>query len=74
MLKSADSAYIAPVFAAWSETGKVDSRMLAAAVDNAVALTGTPEQWAETIKAGLPENSVIAVLGAGDIDVLLPLL
>ncbi|MBO5667829.1 MAG: hypothetical protein J6S43_01760 [Lentisphaeria bacterium] len=74
VLKSADSAYIAPVFAAWSETGKVDSRMLAAAVDNAVALTGTPEQWAETIKAGLPENSVIAVLGAGDIDVLLPLL
>lgn len=73
VLKEADSVYIAPVFAAWSETGKVDSAALADAAGG-TALSGSPVQWAVTVKRDLPENSVIAVLGAGDIDRLLPLL
>lgn len=66
-LQLADSVYIAPVFAAWSESGPVDSSALAAAVKG-TAVNGDCRQWAEEVLADLPQNSVIAVLGAGDIN------
>ena len=67
VLSAADSVFVAPVFAAWSESGKVDSVMLANEIGG-TAVEGSFEQWAKAVKKDLPENSVIAVLGAGDIN------
>lgn len=67
VLRSADSVFIAPVFAAWSETGSVDAEVLANAV-NGIAVSGDCVQWAEIVRHDLPDNSVIAVLGAGDVN------
>ena len=69
-LGKADSAMILPVFAAWSESGKVDSRDLADAIGGAVFLDG---DWPEVARvAALPPPDgrpmVLAVLGAGDIE------
>ncbi|MBR7121231.1 MAG: hypothetical protein IKC94_03185 [Lentisphaeria bacterium] len=72
-LGKADSIYIAPVFAAWSESGKIDADMLAQAV-RGKALHGSFADWAAEVKRDLPENSVIAVLGAGDVNKVLPFL
>ncbi|MBE6364207.1 MAG: hypothetical protein E7053_00485 [Lentisphaerae bacterium] len=72
-LSNADSIYIAPVFAAWSESGKVDSAMLAKAV-NGIAVSGSFEHWAEEVVKDLPPDTVIAILGAGDINKVIPLL
>ena len=66
-LQKADSLCIAPVFAAWSESGKVNSDTLAQ-VTGGRAVHGSYVDWAKQTLENLPENSVIAVLGAGDID------
>lgn len=68
-LKKADITYIAPVFAAWSETGRVNSNNLAAAC-NGIALTGTWESIAKEIIKDNPPKTVLAVLGAGDINIV----
>ena len=73
VLKKADSVVVAPVFAAWSESGKVDHRQLAAAVGG-ISADGDYRQWAQTALQELPSPGVIAVLGAGDIDQVIPLL
>ena len=67
-LRRADSLYIAPVFAAWSERGKVDSAMLARE-SGGIAVSS---DWQITASRLLtpPEDGkplLIAVLGAGDI-------
>ena len=68
VLHLADSVFIAPVFAAWSETGSVNAADLAAAAGG-IAAVGTFREQAETVKADLPEGkNVIAVLGAGDVN------
>lgn len=67
VLKGADSVFIAPVFAAWCETGAAGSEELAAAAGGR-AVSGTYQQQAEAVKGDLPENAVIAVLGAGDVN------
>jgi len=67
VLKAADSIFVAPVFAAWSESGPVDSGALAKEV-NGTAVTGSFENWSRTVMSGLPPKCLIAVLGAGDID------
>ena len=72
-LKKADSCFVLPVFAAWSETGRVDGAMLAAEC-GAEYLDVPPQQAALQIRRDLPAETVIAVLGAGDCDVLLPYL
>lgn len=68
-LRAADSAVVAPVFAAWSETGKVGSAELAEAIGpHAVSVAG---DWQAVAAAALAEPArpmVIAVLGAGDIE------
>lgn len=73
VLKGADDVFIAPVFAAWSESGKVDSEALAEAVCGH-ALHGTYSQWADELFRDLPAKSLIAVLGAGDVNQVLPFL
>lgn len=72
-LRQADSLYIAPVFAAWSESGKVDSNALAKAAGGK-AVSGTFADWAAETVRDLPGNAVIAILGAGDIDKVIPYL
>ena len=72
-LSKADSVYIAPVFAAWSESGRVDSAMLARSVGG-TAVSGSFENWSLEVKKDLPDDCVIAVLGAGDINKVLPFL
>jgi len=71
VLKAADSVLVAPVFAAWTETGKVDSRALA---DKLGAQT-VSLPWSSAAKValkGLPAGpAVIAVLGAGDVNRIL---
>ena len=66
-LKKADCAYITPVFAAWSETGKVNNIDLAKACNGIIV----SNNWAETAKEVLKDKTpktVLAVLGAGDIN------
>jgi UDP-N-acetylmuramate--alanine ligase len=70
VLQLADSCYILPVFAAWSESGKVDGSDLAAACGGAY-LEQNWENTAEIVKCELPVPAVIALLGAGDCDRLL---
>ncbi len=74
-LKKADSLLVFPVFAAWSEKGKVNSQMLADECE-AVALTGDLQAAAaealRTPADGKP--LLVAVLGAGDVNAVFPYL
>ena len=69
-LARADSVLILPVFAAWSESGKVDSRDLAAAIPGARYLSGDWKTVAEAALPPLPDRKplLLAVLGAGDVE------
>lgn len=71
VLKAADSVYVAPVFAAWTETGKVDSRDLASRLTaHTVSLPWSAA--AKSVLSDLPAvPMVIAVLGAGDVNHIL---
>lgn len=73
VLATADAVVVAPVFAAWTETGKVESADLAAAVGPKARATrlSWPELAAE-LAASCQPPEVLAVLGAGDVDELLP--
>ncbi|QSH41856.1 Mur ligase domain-containing protein [Lentisphaerota bacterium ZTH] len=74
-LKNADSVFTVPVFAAWTEVGPVDSADLAESIGNtAVNLTGEWMDMPASILNGMPEPAVVAVLGAGDVDELIPFL
>ena len=69
-LAQADSVLIAPVFAAWTESGSVGSSDLAAALPNARCLDCGWEETAEIAVVPCPEDPrplLLAVLGAGDI-------
>lgn len=68
VLRLADSVFIAPVFAAWCETGSTGAEELAEAV-NGKAVSGTYKEQADSVKSALPSGkTVIAVLGAGDVN------
>ncbi len=73
VLREFDSAFILPVFAAWSESGRCDSAMLAAACGGK-ALDGSWQDAAAKVVSELPRPGVVAVLGAGDCDKILPFL
>ena len=73
ILREPESCFIAPVFAAWSEGGARDAAALARAA-GARLVTGSYAEWAALLLADLPEKSVIAVLGAGDVNGVLPYL
>ena len=69
-LAKADSVLVTPVFAAWSEPGKVDGAALAAALPNAEYVAS---DWKETARIAVAPPCparplLLAVLGAGDID------
>ncbi len=75
LLRIPDSVFIAPVFAAWVETGRIGSEQLAGKIGpEAAALTGSwPEQAArvwENVPSGVP--LLLAVIGAGDVDQIIP--
>ena len=75
VLKTPDSLFVVPVFAAWSETGKVDGRMLAQRCGG-IYLDGSWQRNAQQIMA-LPHGGkplLVAVLGAGDVEELIPYL
>ncbi|MCQ2380681.1 MAG: hypothetical protein MJ025_07160 [Victivallaceae bacterium] len=66
VLKTADSVVIAPVFAAWTETGSIGSAELAKAIG---AETGSAD-FGELAKQALDRQErplLVAVLGAGDV-------
>ena len=74
-LKQADSLFTVPVFAAWSESGSCNSQMLADCCGG-ISLTGSWEENAGAIR-GLPHGDkplLIAVLGAGDVEKIIPYL
>ena len=73
-LSLADSILITPVFAAWTETGQVDSTDLVQLIGKkACCISGSWSQMAETAKAYIGiKPLLIAVLGAGDIEQIIP--
>ena len=75
ILATADSLFVAPVFAAWCESGSVDSRQLAESCGG-VCLSGAWQADGEIVRAA-PHGDrplLIAVLGAGDIEEIIPYL
>jgi UDP-N-acetylmuramate--alanine ligase len=75
VLKGTDSLFVVPVFAAWSETGKVDGQMLARQCGG-YYLAGSWQDNASQVMA-LPHEEkplLVAVLGAGDIEEIIPYL
>ena len=69
-LAKADSVLVTPVFAAWSESGKVDGAALAAALPNARYVSS---DWEEIARVAVAppcpaQPLLLAVLGAGDIE------
>ena len=72
-LSLADSVFIAPVFAAWTEHGEVNSQSLAEKTgDKAVNLDLHWDEMPAIILKERPEKLLLAVLGAGDIEKLIP--
>jgi UDP-N-acetylmuramate--alanine ligase len=72
-LAVADSVFIVPVFAAWTEHGKVDSGDLAELTgDKAVNLNMEWPEMPPVILRELPGKLLLAVFGAGDIEKLIP--
>ncbi|MDD5697080.1 MAG: Mur ligase domain-containing protein [Victivallaceae bacterium] len=72
-LNRADSVFVVPVFAAWTETGKTDSRALAERIGPQAEYLDS--DWAEmpaAILSAKTEKLLLAVLGAGDVDQLIP--
>ena len=72
-LQAADELLVVPVFAAWSESGKVDGEALAAAAGGSYC-GGEWQEIAQKTLQELPEKTLIAVLGAGDINRIIPLM
>lgn len=72
-LRKADSVYITPVFAAWVETGLSNSKQLAEKIGTSAAyLEGDWQSQARQVIANRPKSMVTAIIGAGDIDQIIP--
>ncbi|MCK4983579.1 MAG: hypothetical protein KAS17_11680 [Victivallaceae bacterium] len=72
-LARADSVFIAPVFAAWTGHGEINSQNLAERVNRkAVNLDSSWDEMPAVILRDRPEKLLLAVLGAGDIEKLIP--
>ena len=71
-LSSADRVFIAPVFAAWQERGDVSSADLAEKIGfKSELISGNWKSDAKIIFSSLRPPEVVAVLGAGDIDMII---
>jgi UDP-N-acetylmuramate--alanine ligase len=67
-----DEIFIAPVFAAWSEKGAVNHETLASMTDNAVAVNDDWQSVAKRVfSCSEAKHTVVAVIGAGDINKVL---
>ena len=74
-LKIADKIIITPVFAAWVEKGSVDSDVLAQKTGFKAVYRENDSDIISEVLLGLGEKKeVIAVLGAGDIEHIIPIL
>lgn len=74
-LRRADSAFIAPVFAAWIESGVLNHETLATAIGNGAEPTnGTWKEQAGRLLQDIPLGKplLVAVIGAGDLDQIIP--
>jgi len=74
-LGKAGQVFVTPVFAAWCSRGKVDSKELAARIGSkAKALEGSWDSMAREILLSLKAGDVLAIIGAGDLKAIIPLL
>jgi UDP-N-acetylmuramate--alanine ligase len=72
-LKKADKILIAPVFAAWQESGEVNSANLAEKIgDKASLINGDWAVNAKYIADSVIEPELLAVFGAGDVEKIIP--
>lgn len=74
-LRRADSAFIAPVFAAWIESGILNHETLATAIGNGAEHTNGPwKEQATNVLQNIPPDKplLLAVIGAGDLDQIIP--
>jgi UDP-N-acetylmuramate--alanine ligase len=73
-LATADSILVTPVFAAWTETGQVNSTDLVKLIgEKACCINGSWSQMAKTVKEYSGSKPLlIAILGAGDIEKIIP--
>jgi UDP-N-acetylmuramate--alanine ligase len=72
-LRKADKVVIVPVFAAWTETGEVNSANLAEKIGEKALLLG--DDWAknaEKVVGDITKPEVLAVFGAGDVEKIIP--
>ncbi len=71
----ADKVFVAPVFAAWNESGSPDSKDLAAELAAGEYLAFDDVSKLHTVwDAEQNEKVLVAVIGAGDVEKLIPLL
>ena len=74
VLKTADSVFVVPVFAAWTETGSVDSVMLSQACGGTAISGSMQENAKQVLDFPCGRKLLVAVLGAGDIEEIIPYL
>jgi len=73
-LKKADRIFIVPVFSAWSSIDKISSKDLAENIgEKAVSIDGSWKEMAgEITKEAIIDDNVILILGAGDVNKVIP--
>lgn len=72
-LRKADKVTVVPVFAAWSETGTLSSRDLAGKIGETANFADCGwEALAEKLALESSRGEVLAIIGAGDINELIP--
>ncbi len=74
-LRNADEVIVVPVFAAWSEKGKVASEDLVRKIGkNAKSADSDWTALAESLSKNSEKKEMVAIIGAGDIDEIIPIL
>ena len=74
-LSKVEEVFVTPVFAAWVNRESVSSEDLAARIGNNASFSGGDwDSLAEKIVSSMRNGDVIAVIGAGDIDSVIPIL
>ena len=72
-LQKAALVFVTPVFAAWTSSGKLDSKELARRIGpTSKAISGTWVQMSAEISASLRKGDLVAVIGAGDLREIIP--
>ncbi len=68
----ADQVFVTPVFAAWTDESDVNSETLAGMVPGAKAVSGSWHEIFEAIAPSVKKGDLVAVIGAGDVNALVP--